>query len=95
MDADDDKYRKIGSIRRLFKEFNRDYYKPIRTDYGFGGRNNSYIEYTSREDRYENWSPKKYLKMIRLYSRDLINNHKPTTSNSDSERGEWKVQLIM
>ena len=33
--------------------------------------------------------------MIRLYSRDLINNHKPTTSNSDSEREEWKVQLIM
>ena len=28
--ADDDEYRKIGSIRTLFKEFNRDYYKPIR-----------------------------------------------------------------
>ena len=27
-DADDDKYRKIGSVRRLFEEFNRDYYKP-------------------------------------------------------------------
>ena len=30
--ADDDEYRKIGSIRTLFKEFDRDYYKPIRTD---------------------------------------------------------------
>ena len=25
-DADDDKYRKIGSVRRLFEESNRDYY---------------------------------------------------------------------
>ena len=45
--ADDDEYRKIGSIRRLFKGFDRDYYKPIRTDCGFAGRNNNYIEYTS------------------------------------------------
>ena len=92
--ADDDEYRKIGSIRTLFKEFDRDYYKPIRTDGGFAGRNNNYLEYTSRGDRYENLSPKEYLKMIRPYLRDLINNHKPTTkltnraSNSNSERGE-------
>ena len=38
--ADDDEYRKIGSIRTLFKEFDRDYHKPIRTDGGFAGRNN-------------------------------------------------------
>ena len=36
--ADDDEYKKIGSIRTLFKEFHRDYYKPIRTDGGFAGR---------------------------------------------------------
>ena len=36
--ADDDEYWKTGSVRRLFKEFNRDYYKPIRTDDGFGGK---------------------------------------------------------
>ena len=29
--ADDDEYRKIGSIRTLFKEIDRDYYKPIKT----------------------------------------------------------------
>ena len=29
---DDDKYRKIGSIRRFFKVFDRDYYKPIKTN---------------------------------------------------------------
>ena len=49
---------KIGSIRILFKEFDRDYYKPIRTDGGFSGRNNNYIEYTSKGDRYENLLPK-------------------------------------
>ena len=44
--------KKNGSIRGLLKGFDRDYYKPIRTDYVFGGENNSYIEYTSRGDRY-------------------------------------------
>ena len=39
--ADDDEYRKIGSVRTLFKEFDRDFYKPIRTDGGFAGRNNN------------------------------------------------------
>ena len=96
--ANDDEYRKIGSIRRLFKN---DYYTPIKTDDSFGGRNNNYIEYTSRGNRYKNLSPKEYLDMIRPYLRDLINDHKPTTelsnraSNNDSEREEWKIQLLM
>ena len=42
--ADDDEYRKIGSIRKLFKEFDRDYYKTITTDDGFAGIDNNYIE---------------------------------------------------
>ena len=46
--ADDDEYRKIGSIRTLFKEFDSDYYKPIRTDSGLAGRNNNYIKYMSK-----------------------------------------------
>ena len=46
--ADDDEYRTIGSIRTLFKEFDRDYYKPIRTDDGFAGRRNNYTEYKSK-----------------------------------------------
>ena len=70
--ADDDEYRKIGSIRTLFKEFDRDYYKPIRTDGGFAGRNNNCIEYTTKGDRYENLSPEEYLNMIKPYLRDLI-----------------------
>ena len=65
--ADDDECRKIGSVRTLFNEFDRDYYKPIRTDYGFDGREINYMEYTNRGDRYENLSPKQYLNMIRPY----------------------------
>ena len=41
--ADDDEYRKIESIKRLFQGLDRDYYKPIKTDSGFAGRNNNYI----------------------------------------------------
>ena len=63
-------------ISTLFKELGRDYYKPVRTDGGFAGRNN-YIEYTSKGDRYENLSPKEYLNVTRPYLRDLINEHRP------------------
>ena len=65
------------SIRKLFKWLDRDYYKPIRTDAGCAERNDNYIEYTSKADRYENLSPKKYVNIIGPYLRDLINNHKP------------------
>ena len=41
--ADDDEYRKIGSIRTLFKESGRSYYKPVTTDGDFAGRNNFYL----------------------------------------------------
>ena len=94
--TDDAEYRKIGSIRTLFKEFNGDYYKPIKTDGGFAGTNNSYIEYTSKGDRYENLSREEYLNMIKPYLRDLINNHKPTMElNNNTDRAEWKIQLVM
>ena len=36
--ADDDKLRKIGSIRTLFREFDSDYYTPIRTHDDFTGK---------------------------------------------------------
>ena len=97
--ADDDEYRKFGSVRTLFKEFDGDYYKPVRTDYGFAGRRNNYIEYRNKGDRYENLSPEEYLNMIRPYLRDLINDHKtPDEVNdydNDTERGEWKIQLVI
>ena len=81
----------------MFKEFDRDCYKPIRTDGGFAGRNNNYIEYTSKGERYENVSPKKYLNIIRPYLRDLINEHKPIDDDDDddTDRAEWKIQLTM
>ena len=88
-----EEYRRIGNIRRLFKN---DYYKLIKTDDGFASRTNNYIEYTSRGDRYKNLSPKEYLDMIRQYLRDLIDEHKPTTElNNNDEHGEWKNQLVM
>ena len=49
---DDDKHRKIGSITTLFKNFERDYYKPIITDRGFAGEVNNYIEYMSEADKF-------------------------------------------
>ena len=67
----------IWSIRTLFKELDRDYYKPIRANSDFAERNDNYIEYTSNADRYENLSPKEYLNVIKPYLRDLINEHKP------------------
>ena len=97
---DDDEYRKIGSIRTLFKGFDRDYYKPIRTGGGFAGRRNNNIEYKSKGDRYENLSPEEYLNMIKPYLRDLISNHKPIMesnnkeNNEEDDRAEWKIQLV-
>ena len=93
--ADDDEYRKIESIITFFKEFDKDYYKPIRTDGGFAGRSNNYMEYTSKGDL----SPEEYLDMIRPYLRDLINEHKPidesNDNNDDIDCAEWKIQLTM
>ena len=43
----------IEDIRRLF-----DYFKPKKTDEGFDGRKNNYIEYISEGDDNKNLSPK-------------------------------------
>ena len=66
-DADDDKYRKTEGVRRLFKEFNRDYYKQTVIDRGFTGEVNNYIKYKSEGDKDEKLSPEEYLNMIRPY----------------------------
>ena len=89
----------------MFKEFDRDYYKPKRADDSFARRRNNYIEYNSKGDRYENLSTEEYRKMIRSYLRDL-NDHKPLTEsnieeneedeeNDSMEMNEWKIQQIM
>ena len=73
----------------------------MRIDSGFAERNDNYLEYTSKEDIYENLSLKEYLNVIRAYLRDLINDHKPTVelnSNNNSNNGDktkWKIQLII
>ena len=76
-DADDDKYRKIGSVRKLFEEFDRDYYKPKVINIGFAGEVNNYIKYMSEGDKDEKLSPNEYLNVIRPDLRDLVNKHKP------------------
>ena len=82
--ADDDKYRKIGSVRTLFKGFDSDYYKLIITDCGYDGRDDNYIKYRSNGDKHKNSSPKEYLNLIRPYLRDLINDHKSTAELNNS-----------
>ena len=72
--ADDDKYKKIGSVRRLFKGFDSDYYEPTVIHRGFDERNNNYIKYRSKGDKHKNLSPEEYFNMIRPYLKDLINN---------------------
>ena len=74
----------------------------MRTHGGFSGRRNNYIEYKSKGDRCKTLSPKEYLKMIRPYLRDLINEHKPIDESNDdddddddTDRAEWKIQLSM
>ena len=43
------KYRKIESIRTLFREFESDYYKPIRTDDSFAGRKKITLNIRAKE----------------------------------------------
>ena len=88
-DADDDKYRKIGSVRRLFEESNRDYYKPKVIDRGFAGEVHNYIKYISEEDKDEKLLPREYLNVIRPVLRDLINRRKPIERlNNDTDNND-------
>ena len=75
-DANNDKYKKIRSVRRLSVESNRDYYKPKVINRGFAGEVNNYIKYISERDEDKKLSPGEYLNMIRPDLRDLINRHK-------------------
>ena len=101
--ADNDEYRKIGSIRILFKEFDKDHYKSIRTDGGFAGRRNNYIECKRKGDRYENLLPKEYLNKIIPYLNDTRNEHKAIDESNgdddddddDTDCAEWKIHLAM
>ena len=85
-DYDDDKYRKIVTVRRLLKGFDRDYYKPITADRGrFWWKRKNYIKYRSKGDRYKSLSLKKYLNLIGPYWRDFINEHKPIAELNNNQ----------
>ena len=78
-------YKGIREIENLFNKINEeDYYEPIKTKFAF---DDDYIEYESRGDKDNNLSLVEYLNIIRLYLRDMIDNHKT--------HSEWKIQLIM
>ena len=53
-----------------------------------GLQEKNYIEYKSKGDRYENASPEEYLNMIKLYLRDLINNHKNNMESKNEEEND-------
>ena len=78
-----------------------DYYKPIIAKSAFDG---SYIQYESKGDKGKNLSIKKYLKIIKPYLIDKINEHKThglVRYHSDNKSwleetySEWKIQLTM
>ena len=78
-----------------------DYYKPIIVKSAFDG---NYIQYENRGDKGKNLSIKRYLKMIKPYLSDLINNdkthdlvryHSGNKSWLEETSSEWKVQLTM
>ena len=73
-DYDDIEYRGIRHLRDLLDlSIDKDYYKPIIAKSAFDG---SYIQYESKGDKGKNLSIKRYLKMIKPYLIDIINEHK-------------------
>ena len=80
-DYNDIEYKGIKDVKSLFNtSIDEDHYKLIMINSAF---NSNYIQYESKGDKYKTLSFKEYLNIIRLYSKDIINNHKTY--------GEWKV----
>ena len=78
-----------------------DYYEPILVKRAFDG---NYIQYESKGDKGKNLSIKRYLKMIKPYLSNLIDNHKThglvryhsgEKSWEEETSSEWKIQLTM
>ena len=94
-DYDNSEYRGIRNVRDLF-----DYYEPIivKTTFDY------YIQYESKGNKGKHLSIKRYLKMIKPYLSDLINNrrthgsaryHSGNKSLVEETSSEWKIQLTM
>ena len=74
-------YNITYGLDKLFNRFNEDdYYKPTEVKTAFNG---SYVLYESKGDEDSKLSIDKYLDIIRLYLKDLIDDHK--------SKGEWKI----
>ena len=78
-----------------------DCYEPIIVKTAFDV---NYIQYESKGDKGKNLSIKRYLKMIKPYLSDLINNHKTHGSARyhsgnkswvEKTSSEWEIQLPM
>ena len=97
-DYDDSEYRGIRNLRDLIDlSIDEDYYEPIIVRNAFDG---NYIQYESKGDKGKNLSIKRYLKMIKPYLSDLINNHKThglvryhsgNKSWQEETSSEWKI----
>ena len=84
-DNEDQDYKGIRQLKKLFNKVNEEgYYKPIKTK---GTFNDNYIEYESRGDKDKNLLLDDYFNIMRPYLRDMGNNHKA--------HGEWKIHLAM
>ena len=68
-DYDDNEYRGIRDVRSLFNQFDKDYYKSIRTEIAFNG---TYIEYESKGHKDKTLPPKECFDMIKPYLSDII-----------------------
>ena len=68
-------------IDYLFND-EEDYFKPTEVKSTF---NDSYLLYESKGDKDVRLSIDEYFDIIRLYLKDLIDDHK--------SKGEWKIQL--
>ena len=74
-------YNITYGLDKLFNRLNEDdYYKPTEVKTAFNG---SYVLYESKGDEDSKLSIDKYLDIIRLYLKDLIDDHK--------SKGEWKI----
>ena len=82
-------YHGIRDIESLVDDVNNnDYYKPTLVKSSF---NENYKYYKSRGDKDKKLSVMQYLHKIIPYLRDIINDRKTNSNNSN----EWKIQLNM
>ena len=100
----DNEYKGIRGIKRLLNQFDKYYFKLIKTINSFISKSN-YIEYKSKGDKDKKLSPNEYLNMIRPYLSDMTNDHKTPMDlkvqsrneviDYETQLGEWKMPLTM